>query len=208
MVLLPTVQVRAPPPEFCSLIPSPEVDPLSASPLTPIVSLLNVPVWVAAPVVFTMVRAFQAASRNELPVMFIVVLPPAPSLNSDSPPPPVAMAGWLFEKALLVRTRSLVQDPPWLSCSRSPAADVNVLFWMVALNGPALPVLPSETPSLPPAVLLAPIVVFDIVSRLRDPAELRIRTLSSKPPLTADAVTLAEPVRLSIQTLESSNGVA
>src|SRR6478735_7645832 len=106
MVLLLTVQVRVPWPAVWSLTPSPSADPLLARLFTPTVLLENVPVWVADPVVFTMVTALPTASRKLLLVTLIVVLPPPPSLNSETPPPPVAMAGWLLENALPVRTRS------------------------------------------------------------------------------------------------------
>src|SRR4051812_33343419 len=208
MVLLVTAQVSVPCPTDWSFRPSPSADPELATAFTPMVLPENVPVWVDVPVVFTMVRALPTASRKVLPpVMLMVVLPPVPLLVRVRPPPPVAIPGWLLENAFPVSTRSPAPLPLWLYWRRSPAAPVNVLDWIVACSWPAVAAVSSRMPSLPPAALLSPIVSEVNVIRLRSPAVLATRKLSSKPPLTKLLATDAEPVRLSNQTLESSNGV-
>ena len=138
----------------------------------------------------------------------MVVLPLVPLLERVKPPPPVAIAGWLLEKALVVSTRSPRPAPLWLKSTRSPAVPVNVLVWIVALRAPAAALEPIDTESLPSAVLVRPNVLVEIVSRSNEPAEFATRKLSSRPPLTWLSVTEADPVRFSNLMLESSKGVA
>src|SRR5205809_6562029 len=114
MWLFVTDQVIVPWPAVCSFRAGPSAEPELATPETPTVLLENVPVCVDVPVVLTIRIPGPTASRNVLFVMLIVVAPLVPSLESVSPPPPVAMPGWLFENALLVRTRSPRPLPPWL----------------------------------------------------------------------------------------------
>lgn len=132
-----------------------------------------------------------------------------PLLLIVTPPPPVAIAGWLFESVLLLKIRSSALPLVALSMKlkRSPRADVNVVFWTVAR---ILPVFSdsSSIPSSPLAVLFAPIVSFVKVTRFTVAVVLTMRTLFEIPPLMKVLEIVAEPARLSILIVPSLNGDA
>src|SRR5918911_4002144 len=109
-----TDQVIVPWPTVWIFSADPSAEPEFATPETPIVLPENVPVWIDEPVVFTMSTPGPTASRNVLLVMLMVAPPLVPSLTSESPPPPVAIPGWLFENAFPDTTRSPRPLPLWM----------------------------------------------------------------------------------------------
>jgi len=132
-----------------------------------------------------------------------------PLLLIVTPPPPVEMAGWLFESVLLLKIRSSALPLAALSTKlkRSPRAEVNVVFCMVART---LPVVSDSRriPSSPLLVLFAPMVSFEKVTRLTVLLVLSMRTLFEMPPLMNVLEIVAEPARLSILIVPSLNGDA
>jgi len=132
-----------------------------------------------------------------------------PLLLIVTPPPPVAIAGWLFESMLLLKIRSSALPLAALSTKlkRSPRAEVNVVFCIVAKT---LPVFSdsSKIPSSPLLVLLAPMVSFVKVTRFTVALVLSMRTLFEMPPLMKVLEMVAEPPRLSILIVPSLNGDA
>ena len=113
-----------------------------------------------------------------------------------------------------LNTRSEVLVPSRLSWKRSPRAEVKVLPWTVTFSVAAVPWRRSGSsrsrcwPSLPFAVLFAPTVTLEKVTRFRVPAVLTTRMLSEMPPLTLSFENDADPVRFVNETLPSLNGPA
>src|SRR3954469_9536836 len=109
-----TDQVIVPWPAVWSFSAEPSAEPEFATPDTPIVLPEKVPVCADGPVVLTIRMPGPTALRKVLFVMLIVVLPLVPLLESVSPPPPVAMPGWLLLKVLPLMTRSRARLLLWL----------------------------------------------------------------------------------------------